>query len=178
MTSLLPEEIGVAVLLCLSLLVGLYFLLRLLVTGRRTSPSVNLTEQEGAVTLIPLHSGNDGSIVIETIRHLPPAARVLCIYFITVPRSLALDGAMPDEEEQAAQTLATCVAHAREQGITITPQVRRARNPVDEAIRVVQDTKVTLVVLPPDSPVCEIPFATPFIYRAPCPILFLFQKIF
>ena len=146
-----PEEWGVAALVAGVALVGIFVLLRLILNGARTLGAASLPPkqyrrvllpaspemgyQEGAVSLACRLAGNGSH------------ASVVLSYVIEVPRALAPNAEMPEEEAAAKRALEDAAALVKRCGLQPVTRIRKARGMVDETLRAIQEEKADLLVL-------------------------------
>jgi nucleotide-binding universal stress UspA family protein len=134
--------------------------------------------------LLPLLSAKDTERLVEMATHFPQVHKIIVCYIISVPRALTLEGALPEEEETAGIVLAEMAKQLRESGFDVQTQVRRARTPVDEALKVIHETDTDLVMLSRDDPddLEETAPSTRFFAdslseKAPCEVLLLHSPL-
>ena len=147
-----PQDAGFLVAIVLFALAILYYGLRITVLRKR--PSTLLPAKAYHCVLLPfeLDSPPDSHAVALVLHAAGDSINgksesileVTCI--ISVPRSLPLDTPMATQEAEANQILQDLVA-ATHSPIAIRTQVRRARNFVDETLRLVQENKCDLLAL-------------------------------
>jgi nucleotide-binding universal stress UspA family protein len=104
-----------------------------------------------------------------------PDASVLLTYIIEVPRSLAADAPMPDEEALANRALAEASESVRRCGLRPVPQVRKGRGAVDETLRAIREGNADLLVLvaPPGAASADAfgRLTAELSRRAPCEVI-------
>jgi nucleotide-binding universal stress UspA family protein len=134
------------------------------------------------VLLLPIVSSKDTTRLTQTATRFPNVQRVVVCYLISVPRAMTIEGALPEEEEQAGLVLAKMATQLREQGFDVQTQVRRARTPLDETLKVIQEVGADLILVSRDAPVAQDEtalgmsghlFADALAQKAPCEVLML-----
>jgi nucleotide-binding universal stress UspA family protein len=133
------------------------------------------------VLLLPIVSDRDTTRLIEMATRFPNIQKVVLCYLISVPRAMTIEGAMPEEEEQAGVVLSQMATQLREQGFDVQTQVRRARTPLDETLKVVQEVNADLILVSRDAPLDQDTnvsmsghlFADSLAKKAPCEVLML-----
>jgi nucleotide-binding universal stress UspA family protein len=148
-------ELWALLLVCLIAPVALYFLWRVIFAGARAAGQAALPNKTYARVLVP--AGPDQPFAPQAVEMAcrlagggasPAMARVVLLaYVIEVPRALAPDAAMPEEEAVAARELDQAVRAVRTNGLEVIPQVRKARASVDEIVRAVTDERADLLVV-------------------------------
>ena len=117
--------------------------------------------------------------LIEVASHFPQVHKVVLCYLISVPRALTIEGALPEEEEAAGEILAEVARDLSQRGFEVQTQVRRARLPVEEALKVIREIEADVVLLADDTldslDAAEgcFPFARPLSEKAPCEVILL-----
>ena len=117
--------------------------------------------------------------LIEVVSHFPQVDKVVLCYLISVPRALTIEGALPEEEEEAGKILAEVARDLSQKGFEVQTQVRRARLPVEEALKVIREVEADVVLLADDAfdslDVAEgnYLFARPLSEKAPCEVILL-----
>ncbi len=152
-----PEDWYPAYFVIAGVIVGVVYLSRLIFGGAKRSVGPSLPSKSYERILIP--SGPRLPLISEEAVSLacslasPNGATVFLSYLIEVPRSLAPDAAMPDEEAEAKRVLDAGAAAVRACGLSPTMQVRKCRGAVDETVRALTEEKIDLLVLvrPADS---------------------------
>lgn len=152
-----PEELGLAVLVVGVVLVVLYYIFRLTVLGARRGEKAELPTKPYRCVLMPSTQGlgYGEEAVTLACRLAGPGSgnvgpsQIILSYVIEVPRSLAIDAAMPDAEAEAERALNQAAESVRACGLQPVTQIRKARSVVDETMRAVQEQKADLLVLTP-----------------------------
>jgi nucleotide-binding universal stress UspA family protein len=135
------------------------------------------------VLLLPIVSDRDTTRLVEMATRFPNVQKIVLCYLISVPRAMTLEGAMPEEEEQAGIVLSKMTTQLREQGFDVQTQVRRARTPLEETLKVIQEVGADLLLVSRDAPLDQETtmgmgmsghlFADSLAQRAPCEVLML-----
>jgi nucleotide-binding universal stress UspA family protein len=133
--------------------------------------------------LLPILSEHNADRLVEIASRFPQVHKVVLCYLINVPRAMTLEGALPEEEEAAGIVLARMVSVLREKGFEVQTQVRRARTPLEETLKVIQEVGADLVlvsrgadadaVVASDSIEKGQLFADTLSEKAPCEVLLL-----
>lgn len=174
-----PEEWEVFLLVAVIALVGLFFLFRLVFGGARGASRAVLPPKPFRNVLLPATdrmAWTPGAVSLAC-RLAGAGASVLLTYVIEVPRALALDAAMPEEEAQARRALTRASELVRKYGLPVQTRVRKGRGALEETLRAASEEKADLLVLmvadgsvDPDSPLAAR--AEELARRAPCEVVF------
>jgi nucleotide-binding universal stress UspA family protein len=128
--------------------------------------------------LLPLLTDACAENLAALASRFPQVQKVVLCYLIPVPRALPLEGALPEEEEAASRVLGEMATRLRTQGFDVQTQVRRARVPLEEVLKVIREVGADLILVARDSPDFlenEQPFAQPLSQKAPCEVILLHQ---
>ena len=175
-----PEEWGVFLLVAVIALIGLFFLYRLTFGGARAAARATLPAKSFRHVLLPATermAWTPGAVALAC-RLAGSGASVLLAYIIEVPRALALDADLPEEEAQARRALTRASEMVRKYGLPVQAQIRKARVAVEETLRAAGEEKADLLVLivaddkneDADSPLAAR--AEELARRAPCEVVF------
>lgn len=156
-----PEEWGPAVLVVVMAAIGIYSLLRVVFAGSRSLGQTALPAKPYRCVLLP---------ATRPMGFAPPAveltcrlavgsgggsaagASVLLAFLIEVPRALAVDAPLPDEEAEAGLALAEAARLVEARGLRAVTRVCKGRAAAEEVVRVAREEKVDLLVLPTSDP--------------------------
>lgn len=180
-----PEEWEGFVLVAVIVLIGIYGLLRMTLSGARALGRSVLPPKTFKRVLVPATavSGYSEAAIRLACRLAGtvagPAARILLVYIIEVPRTLALDAPMPTEEGEANRALTQAAEQVKRQGLQAATQVRKSRTTLDETLRAIQEEKadLTVVTIPPDprnagTPYSSLALTNEMTRRAACEVVF------
>ena len=163
-------------------LIGIVWLLRVTLYGARSLGQVALPPKPYKRVLLP---------AAAEMKYTPAAVSLACslagggqpgsvllTYIIEVPRSLAPDAPMPEEEAEASRVLMRAAEAVKRCGGRPIMQVRKSRQAVEETLRAIRDEKADLLVLmvPPDpqdpnTPQPFVQLTSELARRAPCEVV-------
>lgn len=157
-----PEEWGPAALVVVMAAIGIYSLLRVVFAGSRSLGQTTLPAKPYRCVLLPATRpmGFAPSAVELACRlaavgsggGAAAGASVLLAFLIEVPRALAVDAPLPDEEAEAERALAEAARLVEARGLRAVTRVCKGRAAAEEALRVAREEKVDLLVLPTSDP--------------------------
>lgn len=154
-----PEEWGVAALVATVAIVGIFVLLRLILGGARAlggaAGAAALPAKQYQRVLLPAlpETGYSEEVVSLACRLASgvgghdAAAAVVLTYVIQVPRALAPNAEMPEEEAAAQRTLSEAATFVKRCGLQPVTRIRKARGVVEEMLRAIAEEKADLLVL-------------------------------
>lgn len=181
-----PEEGWLFLLVVVALVVGVYLLLRVLLRGARGRGLFVLPAKPYQRVLLPAaadipYSGEVVGLACRLVGTRGGNASLIFAYVIEVPRALAPDAPMPQEEAEAERALAQAAQTARECGLQAVTQVRKGRVAVEETLRALKEEKADLLVLAArpaasnavsaDTVGLSSNFTTEVARRAPCEVI-------
>ena len=153
-----PQEHWLALLIGAIVIVGFAALLWSILNGSRSLRQVALPVKTYRRILIPATAGHpfDDETVSLACRlagggtgAAPSSglASIVLAYIIEVPRALALNAPLPEEESHAQRVLDAATTSVRGCGLQPVAQVRKARGATDEILRAAHDEHADLLVL-------------------------------
>ena len=184
-----PDEWITAAIVAVVAIVGIFVLLRITLGDARALRHVSLPAKQYRRVLLPTSAdtGYPDEVVSLACRLAGGGsggggghASVVLTYVIEVPRALAANAEMPEEEAAAQRVLDEAAASVKRSGLQAVTRIRKARAAVDETLRAIGEEKADLLVLivPPGSPSSRANDPSPaatltneLARRAPCEVV-------
>ena len=148
-----PEELLPIGLVVVGVIVGAFILLRTIFSGSRRGAAPSLPTKAFQTVVVPICARTAEEILASDA--LPVACslagdrngRVVVTYAIEVPRALAPDAPMPEDEERARAVLSRAGETGKSRGVRVETELRKGRKFLDETVRSAQENRADLVVL-------------------------------
>ncbi len=182
-----PEEWGVAALVAAVAMIGIFVLLRLILGGARSlrgTAAAALPAKQYQRVLLPAspETGYSEEVVSLACRLAGSgghaAAAIVLTYVIEVPRALAPNAEMPEEEAAAQRVLDEAAASVKRCGLQPIIRIRKARGVLEGTLRAIGEEKADLLVLmvpsgsiSPNSPSPAASLTRELARRAPCEVV-------
>ena len=184
-----PEEWGAAALVTVVAIVGIFVLLRLILGGARSlggaAGAAALPAKQYQRVLLPAspETGYSKEAVSLACRLAGSggghaAAAIVLTYVIEVPRALAPNAEMREEEAAAQRVLEEAAASVKQRGLQAITRIRKARGVLEETLRAIGEEKADLLVLmvppgsvSPNNPSPAASLNRELARRAPCEVV-------
>ncbi len=147
-----PEEWAPLFLVGAGVVGGGFLLLRVIFSGGQQAGPAPLPAKAFGSVVVPV-DGREVSVdaflgeAVPLACALGAGATVRLAYVIEVPRALAVDAPMPEEEEGAARVLASAAEQVRARGLKVETRVQKGRTFADGTLRAIQEADADLLVL-------------------------------